>query len=74
MYKQPTSIEEVKACTLKYNEPLRSYIQRWSIVKNSAEDVSDEMVVDAFVYGLRRPQFIKEMGTSSHKGHQSSWI
>jgi hypothetical protein len=33
-YKQPASIEEVKACIQQRNETLRSYIQRWSIIKN----------------------------------------
>jgi hypothetical protein len=61
-YKRPASIEELKACIQGYNEPLRSYIQRWSIIKNSTEDVSDKRAVDAFVSRLRRPQFIEEMG------------
>jgi hypothetical protein len=61
-YKRPASIEEVKACTQKHNEALRSYIQRWSIIKNSVEDVSDERAVDAFITGLRRLVFIKEIG------------
>jgi hypothetical protein len=41
-YKHPASLEEVKACVQRKGETLRSYIQRWSIIKNSAEDVSDE--------------------------------
>jgi hypothetical protein len=41
-YKRPTSIEEVKSCMQGKGETLRSYTQRWSIIKNSAEDVSDE--------------------------------
>jgi hypothetical protein len=61
-YKRPASIEELKACIQGYNEPLCSYIQHWRIIKSSAKDVSDERAVDAFVSGLRRPQFIEEMG------------
>jgi hypothetical protein len=38
-YKRPTSMEEVKACIQQRNGTLRSYIQRWSIIKNSAVDV-----------------------------------
>jgi hypothetical protein len=34
-YKWPASIEEVKAYVQQCNETLRSYIQRWSIIKNS---------------------------------------
>jgi hypothetical protein len=41
-YKRPASLEEVKACVQRKGETLRSYIQRWSIIKNSAENVSDE--------------------------------
>jgi hypothetical protein len=52
-YKRPASIEEVKACIHQRNETLRSYIQRWSIIKNSAVDVSDERAIDAFTLGLR---------------------
>jgi hypothetical protein len=51
-YKQPTSMEEVKACTQKHNETIRSYIQWWSIIQNSTVDVSNERVIDAFTVGL----------------------
>jgi hypothetical protein len=43
-------------------ETLRSYIQRWSIIKNSAEDVSDERAIDAFSEGLRRSDLVEEIG------------
>jgi hypothetical protein len=52
-YKRPASIDEVKACVQQCNETLRSYIQRWSIIKNSAVEVSDERAIDAFTLGLR---------------------
>jgi hypothetical protein len=61
-YKRPTSIEEVKACIQQRNETLRSYIQRWSIIKNSEVDVSDERAIDAFTLGLRRGDLVEEMG------------
>jgi hypothetical protein len=51
-YKRPASIKEVKACIQQRNETLRSYIQRWSIIKNSAVDVLDEKAIDAFTLGL----------------------
>jgi hypothetical protein len=41
-YKRLASLEEVKACAQRKGETLRSYIQRWSIIKNSVENVSDE--------------------------------
>jgi hypothetical protein len=43
-------------------ETLRAYIQRWSIIKNSAVEVSDERAIDAFIVGLRRGDLVKEMG------------
>jgi hypothetical protein len=43
-------------------ETLRSYIQRWSVIKNYAEDVSDERAIDAFSAGLRRLDLIEEVG------------
>jgi hypothetical protein len=32
-YKRPASLEEVKSCIQRKDETLRSYIQRWSIIK-----------------------------------------
>jgi hypothetical protein len=61
-YKRTTSIEEVKACIQQCNETLQSYIQRWSIIKNSTVDVSDERAIDAITLGLRRGDLVKEMG------------
>jgi hypothetical protein len=61
-YKRPASTEEVKACVQQRNETLRSYIQRWSIIKNSAVEVSDERAIDAFTLGLRRGDLVVEMG------------
>jgi hypothetical protein len=43
-------------------ETLRSYIQRWSVIKNSAEDISDERAIDAFSAGLRRSDLVEEVG------------
>jgi hypothetical protein len=61
-YKRPASIEEVKACVQQRNDTLRAYIQRWSIIKNSAVEVSDERAIDAFTLGLRREDLVEEMG------------
>jgi hypothetical protein len=44
------------------NETLRSYIQCWSVIKNSAEDVSDERAIDAFSAGLRHLDLVEEVG------------
>jgi hypothetical protein len=61
-YKRPASIEEVKACVQQRNETLRSHIQRWSIIKNSAVEVSDERAIDAFTLRLQRGELVEEMG------------
>jgi hypothetical protein len=61
-YKRPASIEEVKACVQQHNETLRSYIQRWSIIKNSAVEVSDEREIDAFTLRLQRGDLVEEKG------------
>jgi hypothetical protein len=61
-YKWPASTEKVKAYTQKHNESLRSYIQRWSIIKNFVVAVSNERAIDAFTIELRRGDLVKEMG------------
>jgi hypothetical protein len=61
-YKRPASLEGVKACVQRKGETLRSYIQRWSVIKNSAEDVSDEREIDAFSAGLRHADLVEEIG------------
>jgi hypothetical protein len=37
-------------------------MQRWSIIKNSAEDVSDKRAIDAFLVGLHRSDLVEELG------------
>jgi hypothetical protein len=44
------------------DETLRSYIQRWSVIKNSAEDISDERAIDALSAGLCRLDLVEEVG------------
>jgi hypothetical protein len=58
-YKRPASLEEMKSCMQKKDETLCSYIQRWSVIKNSAKDVSDERAIDAFSAGLRRSDLME---------------
>jgi hypothetical protein len=44
------------------DKTLRSYIQWWSVIKNSAEDASDERAIDAFLAGLRCSDLTEEVG------------
>ena len=46
-YKGPASLEELQACKQGSRESLQNYIQRWTIMKNFAEGVSDESAIDA---------------------------
>jgi hypothetical protein len=52
-YKWPASIEEVKACVQQRDKTLQAYIQRWSLIKKSIVEVSDERAIDVFIIGLR---------------------
>jgi hypothetical protein len=61
-YKLPASLEEIKSCVQRKDETLRSYILRWSVIKNSAEDVSDEQAIDAFLASLRCADLVEEVG------------
>jgi hypothetical protein len=61
-YKRPTSLEEIKSCVQKKDETLCSYIQHWSVITDSVEDVSDERAIDAFSTGLRRSDLVEEVG------------
>jgi hypothetical protein len=61
-YKRPASQEEIKSCVQRKDETLRSYIQRWSVIKNYAEDVFDERAIDAFSAGLHRSDLVEEVG------------
>jgi hypothetical protein len=61
-YKCQASLEEIKSCIQRKDETLRSYIQWWSIIKSSTEDVFDKRAVDAFSAGLRRLDIVEELG------------
>jgi hypothetical protein len=61
-YKRPASLEEVKSCVQRKDETLRSYIQCWRVIKNSAEDICNKRAIDAFLAGLRRSDLVEEVG------------
>src|SRR3954463_12937339 len=62
--KKPASIEQLKACTQKSGETVRAYLQRWSLIKNSAEHISNERAIDTFIAGVRRRDLVEELGRS----------
>src|ERR1041385_734220 len=59
---RPASLEELRACKQGKREALQAYIQRWTILKNSAEDISEESAIDAFRRGLQRVEFKEQLG------------
>jgi hypothetical protein len=61
-YKRPASIEELRACAQSSSKSIRSYIQRWTILRNTAEDISEEKAIDPFNTGLRRRDLKEELG------------
>ncbi|XP_071681507.1 uncharacterized protein [Lolium perenne] len=63
--KKPASIDQLRTCMQKSDESMRMYIQRWSIIKNSAESVLDERAIDVFIAGIRRRDLIEELGRSN---------
>src|SRR4051812_5706879 len=60
--KRPASIEELRACTQRTRESIRSYILRWSTTKNCAAHISEERAIDAFRDGVKRQDFKEELG------------
>ena len=61
-YKRPASIEDLRSCTQKRGESIRSDISRWTNVRNSAEGVSEERAIDAFIAGVTREDLKEELG------------
>ena len=53
-YSRPTTYVELQACKQGRDEPLRSYIQRWTLLRNTMETASEDRVMDAFMHGVSR--------------------
>ena len=65
--KRPASSEELQSCKQDKGEALRSYIQRWTSLKNSAINVSDESAIRSFKEGVRRKELKEEFGRQKPK-------
>src|SRR3954469_17581389 len=55
--KRPALIEELRACTQRTGESIRSYILRWSNTKNSAAHIYEERAIEDFKDGIKRQDF-----------------
>lgn len=65
--KRPASIEELRSRRQDKGETIHSYIQRWTTLKNSATDISEESVIWAFMEGVRRSALREEFGRQKPK-------
>ena len=59
---RPKTFEELRACTQRSDETLRSYIRRWTAIRNSVGVISEDMATDAFIMGLARRYFKEALG------------
>ena len=62
-YARPTTLIELQACKQGRDEPLRSYIQRWTLLRNTMDGAtSEDRVMDAFMHGVYRRDLREEFG------------
>ena len=59
---RPKTFEELRACTQRSDETLRSYIRRWTTIRNSVGAISEDRAMDAFIIGLARRDFKEALG------------
>jgi hypothetical protein len=55
-------IEELRQCSQKQNELMRSYIGRFTKLLNASEDVSVNRAINTFCDGIRRESYVEELG------------
>ncbi|KAI5014579.1 hypothetical protein ZWY2020_055969 [Hordeum vulgare] len=51
--KRPAGLVELQHCVQKQNEPLRDFIQRWTTLYHTVENVTEHQAVCAFKAGVR---------------------
>ena len=64
---RPKTFEELRTCKQKSDESLRSYIRRWTTIRNSVGNVSEDRAIDAFKNGLWREDFKETLGREDPK-------
>jgi hypothetical protein len=66
-FERPTTIEELRGCHQKENESIRAFIRRWTILRNSAEDITEQNATEAFRLGLRHKNLREHLGREKPK-------
>ena len=61
-YKRPASFEQLRACKQRADETLREYIQRWTLLRNSAERISEYNAIYVFTRGVYRLELKETLG------------
>ena len=61
-YSRPGTFVELQACKQRRDEPLRSYILRWTLLRNSIGVVSEDRAIDAFQRGVWRQDLREAFG------------
>ena len=60
--KRPAGLAELQHCAQKSNETLRDYIQRWTTLHHTVENVSEHQAVCAFKEGVRNRELNLKLG------------
>ena len=60
--KRPTGLTELQHCVQKPNETLRDYIQRWTTLHHTVENVSEHQAVCTFKEGVKYRELVLKFG------------
>ena len=60
--KRPAGLAELQHCVLKQNETLRDYIQRWTTLHHTVENVLEHQAVCAFKEGIHYRELSLKFG------------
>ena len=60
--KRPAGLTKLQHCVLKQNETLRDYIQRWTTLYHTVENVSDHQAICALKEGVKYRELNMKFG------------
>jgi hypothetical protein len=61
-YKRPGGLSELQHCVQKNNETLQEYIQCWTTMHNTVENVTEHQAICAFKVGIKYRELILKFG------------